>query len=153
MVVSSEVKIERYLTLAFALWASACVLPALQFRKYDPHRQYTAAEVADERHDLVMLGSELACVGWLGMICGQFGWFANVWMLVSAMLAWYGWRRMARLSALMALVIGLDTLTLFTTPLASDEGAVMYILLRHLRVGVAFWFGSIVTLWAAADSL
>lgn len=153
MTASNAVKIRCYLMLALVLYGVAYVLPALQFRKYHPHRHYTEAEIADDSNDIVHTGSDLLWLGWLGIVYGQFAWFANVWISVSVVVILSDSRRyaiLARLSALVAMIVAANTLTLFFMPMLGDEGGVNRLLLRHLRLGSAFWVGSFGSVFAAS---
>lgn len=121
------------LTCSVILFVLACSMPALEFR-----RNEDGFEVWD--------GGEVLCLGWLGFFLGQFAWLANWPLLASAVLLFFRKRTPSVICAGVALLISLNTFTLFGIEIPGDEGGVNKLFLKSLREGTWLWFASILVM-------
>jgi hypothetical protein len=119
---------------ALALWADAMLLPALTICG----------------KDRLLHGWQIAEIGWLGPVDGQFGWFANLfmlWIIIRLMI-----RRPATLiSGLMVLILALSSFSLHSTSLYSSiETGGGQIALCERNTGFYFWIACSVLLFVVA---
>ena len=123
------------LAITLFIYLIACATPALEFN--DPN-------------DAVYYGFRILIIGWLGALIGQFGWFANLFLLVSIFLLlfrrWIG----ALISSLLALVIALQTFMLFSQKVPANEAATRQLDLLSLKVGFYLWLASMICLGIGA---
>jgi MYXO-CTERM domain-containing protein len=112
-----------------ALYALSLALPALR---------QVGLGTPDERGYIVM------ATGWVGILFGQFGWFANLfWAAALIQLARGRWKA-ATVTAWLAVLVAADTFVLYRTGFPSDSGR------SHsaaILVGFYVWWGS---LWLLA---
>ena len=114
-----------------AVFAIACVLPALTFQNLNGTEQSWR-------------GGMIFLLGWMGALVGQFGWFANPLLLGSWLSAGFRWRPGTVLFAAVALLIATQSFALFGEAIPADEGGVNKLTLTHMTPGFYFWMGSIV---------
>lgn len=114
-----------------AVFAVACVLPALQFQNLAGVEQ-------------LWYGGMILLVGWMGALVGQFGWFANLLLFASWISAAFRWRLGAVLFAAAALLVAIQSFALFGEAIPADEGGFNKLMLTHLLAGFYFWIASIV---------
>lgn len=119
------------LTITLIIFAISCALPALEFNDPD---------------DAVYYGFRILIVGWLGALIGQFGWFANIFLLVPIFLLLFRRWVAAFFGALVTLAIALHSLMLFHQEVPADEANTRHIELQHLRIGFYVWLASMVCL-------
>jgi hypothetical protein len=123
------------LTISVFIYAISCALPALEFN--DPENP-------------VYFGFHVLIIGWLGTFIGQFGWFANLFLIVPVFLLlirrWVG----AFVGAMLSLGIALLSLMLFHQNVPANEGGTREIQLQHLRIGFYVWLASMVSLGLGA---
>lgn len=86
-------------------------------------------------------GASLLVVGWLGILCGQFGWFANVPLAIGWLTLAGNFRVPAAICGALALLLSLLTLQLFHSPIPGGY-SVNGSLLRQLGPGFYFWHSS-----------
>lgn len=123
---------------SLALYVAACVTPALIFSGAD--RSWN--------------GGGLLFFGWMGVVDSQFGWFANpIYALALLLVVFRKWA-FAVITGSLALLVALNTLTLFFQEIPADEAGVATTHLVYLHVGFFLWIASIGaaivgTLWLA----
>lgn len=118
-----------FLIASTVLFVLACALPALEFK-----RNEAGIEVWE--------GIQVAFIGGLGLLLGQFAWLANP-LLLGAWLSLLWRRRIPTvLCASLALLVGTHTFALFGQSIPADEANVSKLSLSRLREGTWLWFGS-----------
>lgn len=115
------------------LFFLACVFPALEFRR-------------NENGIETWPGFQILIIGWMGMLIGQFAWFANPFLLGAALSLFLKRRRACVICAGLALLISLHTFALFGTTVPADEGGVGKLFLQRVREGTWLWLASIVVM-------
>lgn len=127
----------RFIVLAITsfIYLIACATPALEFN--DPN-------------DAVYYGFRVLVVGWLGALIGQFGWFANLFLLGSIFLLLFRRWIATFIAAALACALGLQTFMLFSQKVPVDEAATRHVELQSLKVGFYIWLMSITSIGIGA---
>lgn len=89
-------------------------------------------------------GASLLVIGWLGILCGQYGWFANLPLVVGWLTLSLNRRLVAGLCGTISVVVALHTLELFRTPIPGVESRNDSEILKALGVGYYLWVLSMV---------
>lgn len=113
--------------ISITLYFVACVTPALGFDKQ------------------TWPGYQVAMIGGMGVLLGQFGWLANLPLFAAWVLLGLGKVRAGRICALAALLIAAHTFTLFGQNVPMDEGGMNHMRLQTLLPGFYLWIASILT--------
>ena len=121
-----------FLAISVVLYVVACNLPALEFRR-------------NEAGTDVWYGGQAAGIGWLGIFVGQVAWFANPLWLLAGVLLFAGRPKWSMACSCLALLLSLDTWSLYDQVLAGDEGGVSKLYLRRIREGTYVWLASFIT--------
>lgn len=126
---------ERKVIAASAvLYAVSLILPAIS-------ETYPGGMRIDEQGYLIL------AMGWMGILIGQVGWFANPAWLLAVVLLWLRrWKGAARASVV-AVLLGAVSFALYRTGLPSDSGATIE---AGLLIGFSAWWGSLWVLAAGA---
>ncbi len=119
------------LGLVVLMYLIACATPALEFNDPD---------------DAIYYGFRIVIVGWLGALIGQFGWFANLFLLVGIFLLLFRRWIATFVSTVLGLAIALQTLMLFSQPVPADEAGIRHVELQHIKIGFYFWLASLLCL-------
>jgi hypothetical protein len=117
--------------LSLILYLTACIAPALVFHHKD-------------NPSTVQLMSGLDCLvtGWLGVLIGQFAWFANP-MLWLSMVAFFLRRLFIALFLVaLSLFMATNTFLLYTQEVPADEGGVNILIFQSPHLGFFLWVGS-----------
>jgi len=122
----------KVLALSIALFAAACLLPALEFQQ---------SHGTD-----VQWGANILAVGWSGIFAGVLAWYANPFWVLGLVLGLRGKPKPAAIAGLVALAIGCSTFTLFGKVLPADEGNVNHMTLVRTLAGCYCWLASLATL-------
>jgi hypothetical protein len=96
-------------------------------------------------------GGEILLYGWLGILVGTFGWYANLLFVPGLILFVVGEYRVSRWIALAALFIASSSLLIRQLPTGSTSGASTPI--ASFGPGVYAWLGSIALLTAGTFGL
>lgn len=120
---------------SLAVYALACALPA-------------ATLVGDTNQ--VERGYELALLGWLAILIGQFGWFANLFWATSLVLELLRLHLAACITAALGFLIALQTLTIFGVSIPMDEGGVNHSRVQQLDAGFYIWLLSMLVIVVGA---
>jgi hypothetical protein len=126
--------------VAVISYVAACVAPVLRFDQIENAT----------RPPQIMRGYEVLLLGWQGIFAGNFAWMANVLLLASALLLLTSHVRAAAISAGIALVVALQTLTLLGARVIADEGGVTHMTMSRLYVGFYLWIASIAVMLAGS---
>ena len=118
----------------------ACILPALHF-------------VNSGNGPDPMSGFNILMIGWMGVFVGQFAWFANPFLLLSAILFIFRKWRFALAFMMIALTISLDTFMLFGQEIPADEANVNKLTLVSLGPGYYLWMASMLSILLGAIGL
>ena len=137
------------LMASLALYAAACVFPALKL-----HVGYTLGG----DHGLVwhdqgyesIRGYELLWSGWFGPLVGNFAVFANPALWLAWLLSALRFHLGAAVSSGAALVISTQTFRLYAQPYLFDEGGARKGYLHTVEIGFICWVASmvLVLLWS-----
>lgn len=113
--------------MSLALFVGACCAPALLIGGSEQP----------------MPGGGLLFIGWMGIVAGQFAWFANpIYALALLLIAFRKWVP-ATLTAAIALLVALDTLMMFVQEVPTDEAGVNSGRMSSLQIGFFLWIASI----------
>jgi len=122
-------------TLYFVSW----FLPALEFTG------------TKGTHDLkVMEGWECTYMGILGLAIGQFEALSNLALICSGILLLERMWNAACFASGLALILALQTYSLFIIPVSFDEARVTQSVLSGLDIGFYLWLSSIVIVFVAS---
>lgn len=124
---------KQFLIASVVLYIVACNLPALEFQR-------------NEAATDIWYGGQVAGIGWIGMFVGQFAWFANPLWLAAGILLMARRPRWSIVCTCLALLISLDTWSLYGQELPGDEGGVSKLTLRRIREGTYVWLASFLAL-------
>jgi len=124
------------LALSAICFVCACFSPALSFRIFSSNPA--------EYHLETQRGGNYLLIGWLGLLVGQFAWFANPCWLGGSLLLLWGRPVIARVLMGVALIFALTTFTLRGKQLPHDEGNVTQMVLQSLLPGFYLWTAAIV---------
>jgi hypothetical protein len=119
--------------ISLSLFLAACAAPAIYMQR-------------DNGDVYATFGYKILPVGWLGILVGQFAWFANFALLGSWICTLCQWRIPATLFAAIALLIAVDTLDLYVHPPFAGVRGVNHEHLNHLGWGFYFWISSMLAL-------
>lgn len=102
-----------------------------------------------------MAGWELVLLGWATLFVPNVGWIANFAYGASLIVMLVGLRRVSIGLALLAVVLGLQSLMLFGVTLDADEAGARHMLLSHLGPGFYLWMSAMAVVvpgafWAAS---
>jgi hypothetical protein len=114
--------------LTLVIYAVSLFLPALHLDK-DPK---------------VWLGAEVLMMGWLGPLMLQFGWVANPLGLAAIIFLIFRQWTLALIVAVIALLLGLSSLTIVGQQLYLDEGGVNKALVLGLGPAFHVWMAALV---------
>ncbi len=117
------------------LFLLACVTPAMVFDKD------------------MWFGIQVFVLGWQGLFLGQLGWFANLFWLLSLLLAFLRRWFLTLAATLMALLIALDAFSFVGATVPLDEGFVNKMTFESYQVGFYFWFASIAAIGIGAVAM
>jgi hypothetical protein len=120
------------ISLSLFLFLLACATPAMVF---------------DQE---TWLGVQVLAFGWEGIFIGQFAWYANLFWLLSLLLAFFRRWILTLAATLLAILIALDTLSFFGTKVPLDEGFVNMMIFQSYHVGYYLWMASIVVVGIGA---
>lgn len=121
------------LLVSLGLYAIACCLPALAFRK-------TGSP------DDIMLGLRALAVGWSGIFAGVFGWYANpLWLLGLALTALRK-PTAAAIAGVVAVIIACTVFSDLGRELPGDEGNVTKTAILRVLPGFYVWVASFLVL-------
>lgn len=81
---------------------------------------------------------------------GQVAWYANPVALLAAVLLILRRRKLSVICAILALLISLDTFSLYDKKISADEGDVNHLYLKRVREGAYVWQASIGVLLVGA---
>ncbi|MBU8897773.1 hypothetical protein KRR26_19335 [Corallococcus sp. M34] len=97
----------------------------------------------------------LLLCGWLGAVEMQWGWFANPLLLLTLILLLMGRYRGAFWVGVVAVLVGLSTLSWYQHSIPADEGGSpdRQLELLYPTLGFFFWLGSLVAGPACASIL
>lgn len=115
------------------LFCIACALPAVEFRRNESGRE-------------IWSGLQIVIMGWLELLLGHIAWLANPLLAVAAVCLIFQKRLATVIFALLALLLSLETFTLFSGSLPGDEADVNRLYLHQLREGAFFWWGSLIVM-------
>jgi hypothetical protein len=125
--------------ISAVLYSIACIVPALAFVNNNYADSYQTWS-----------GFDLLAIGWMGVLIGQLGWYANplLWLGVVALLL----RRLYIAMALvcLSLCLALNTFFLYLQPVPADAASTNRLLFQHPQVGFFLWIGSILVIGAGA---
>lgn len=107
----------------------------------------TPAMVYDKQTDL---GIQVLAVGWLGILLGQFAWYANLFWLLSLLLAFFRRWILTLAASMVATLIALDALSFFGATVPLDEASVNTMVFKSYHVGFYLWMVSIVVVGIGA---
>jgi len=136
-------KYPRYLPLvSVALFLMACVMPVLTFEKPDG-----AAGPGE-----TWLGYHALAIGWMGILIGQPGWFANLfWFAGTLFLIPRGGRKILPLIlSLIGLLLAMSAMNLTGNEVPADEAGVVRQKVRELHGGLYVWLLAIFVQTATA---
>jgi hypothetical protein len=122
--------------IAGGLYGVALVLPALVFSRG------SALETKP--------GYECLLMGWMGIFVGQFAWFANVPLVIAALLTLLRKHIAAAILASLAVAIGQLTWMLYLAPLPGDEGGVTKLDFQYPHAGFFVWIASMMSLFVSS---
>jgi hypothetical protein len=126
---------ERLIFLGISLffYAVALFTPAVVFKGENPWPGFGAL-----------------AFGWMAILVGQFGWFANLPLLIGGILLlcrrWIG----ALVCAILATLFALNSFFLYWQKVPADEAASRYSTLDYLGAGFYLWLLSILALGVSA---
>jgi hypothetical protein len=94
-------------------------------------------------NNLTWYGIITLLLGWQGIFLTQFGWFANIPLLVGMILLlcrrWIG----AVVCILIAIPLALDSFLILNQQVPDNEGLTSYSTVTHIYFGIYFWLSSI----------
>lgn len=127
----------KVIAASAALYAASLILPAIA-------ETYPGGMRIDEQGYLIL------AMGWMGILIGQVGWFANpVWLLAVVLLWRRRWTGAARASGA-AVLLGAVSFALYSTGIPSDSGDTIK---AGLLIGFWVWWSSLWVLAAGAVTL
>jgi len=134
----------RFLLLAASLllFIVACALPAVVFR--------TFSGGVPDGDDKSSAGIVLLLIGGLGIFAGQFAWLANFPLAVSWFTLLFRAYRLSFVFALLAALIALDTLALYSNSIPADEAGTREQFLIHLQAGFFLWLAAMLLVAAGS---
>ena len=112
------------------LYAIACATPAIEFLKngVEPQRWY---------------GVEALLLGWQGAFVGQFGWFANPFLLLAGVFILFGRFFAGAVVAAVAVIVAAHSPFILHQQVPGDEGNVNHLEVAAFGVGFYFWAASL----------
>jgi hypothetical protein len=115
---------------SLVLYLVACASPAIEFLKngVEPMSWY---------------GVEALGLGVLGVLIGQYGWFANPLLLLSYVLLLFRRFIAASILALLAVAVATHSFSLFHQHIPADEGDVNRLDAKAFGIGFYFWAASL----------
>lgn len=125
------------LWISLGLYAVACCLPALEWRK-------------DHSANDVMLGLRALAVGWSGIFAGVLAWYANPLWLLGLLLATLRKPTAATIAGIVAIGIACTVFQDLGRELPGDEGGVTKTAMIRVLPGCYVWLASLVLLPLAA---
>ena len=114
------------------LFLIACVTPAMVFDKE------------------TWFGYGVLFGGWMGVFLGQFAWFANLFLVLSLLLAFFRRWILTTIVGGLALLISLDAFSFVGTKVPLDEAFVNVMYFQNYHVGFYFWQASLLAIPAGA---
>ena len=128
------------LLTSLACYALACIFPALNF-------------VNSGNGPDPMNGLNILLLGWMGVFIGQFAWFANPFIALSALILLFRQWLAAIIAILIGLAISLNTFALFGQEIPADEANVNKLTLVSLGPGYYLWVASMLVILLGALGL
>ncbi|MGC4053770.1 MAG: hypothetical protein QM757_31670 [Paludibaculum sp.] len=119
--------------VSLGLYAVACCLPALAFRK-------------SGSPDDIMLGLRALAVGWSGIFAGVLGWYANPLWFIGLVLLALRKPTAAALAGVVAVAIACTVFSDLGRELPADEGNVTKTAILRVLPGFYLWVGSFLAL-------
>lgn len=89
-------------------------------------------------------GFDVLLLGWMGIFLGQFAWFANLFWLLSLLLAGLRQWLLALIAIFLAFLVAMHSFTFFGTEVPLDEAFVNTMIFQSYRIGFYFWLLSFV---------
>lgn len=133
---------------SLALFALACVMPALDFQSYQI--------IQDKK----VMGEVITWFGWvclykglMAIFIGQFAQFANIFYIVALLMLQEKSYLTAAMCSLFALLSGLHTFSLGKMNVYNDDAGVIKLVFLHPNVGFYFWMASFLVLLALSIGL
>ncbi len=138
----------KIIVLSLALFALACVTPALEFQSYQT--------VQDKK----VLGELISWFGWvclykglMAIFIGQFAQFANIFYVVALLMLQEKSYLTAAMCSLFALLSGLHTFSLSKMNVYNDDAGVVKLTFLHPSIGFYLWMASFLVLLALSIGL
>jgi len=123
-----------WLLVSVGFFAVACAAPALEFERVrDAHRAW-------------QWGVGLAIIGWIAILVGQFGWFANLPLLIGWLMVAVRRTRAAAFCGAIAFLLALLTLQLMFKSFAAGDDHTSVSTVSRLGPGFFLWLGSMLVL-------
>ncbi len=119
------------LWLSMVLYVAACLTTALIFKREGSPNE-------------AMPGWNVLAVGWVGMLINQWGWFANLFLLLGLIFGFLRLFRAGKISTSIALLVSAVSIPmLFSQDVPANEGGVgPPFKLAELGIGCWLWLGS-----------
>lgn len=138
----------KIIVLSLALFALACVTPALEFQSYQM--------VQNKK----VMGEMITWFGWvclykglMAIFIGQFAQFANIFYVVALLMLQEKSYLTAAMCSLFALLSGLHTLSLNKMNVYNDDAGVIKLTFLHPTIGFYLWMASFLVLLALSIGL
>jgi hypothetical protein len=119
------------------LYAIACLTPAIEFLK-------------DGAESQRWYGIEALLPGWQGAFVGQFGWFANPFLLIAGVLILFRRFLAGAVVAALAILVAAHSPFILHQQVPGDEGNVTHLEVTAFGVGFYFWVASLVAAMAVS---
>ncbi len=96
------------------------------------------------------IGLQVLTLGWQGIFLGQFAWYANLFWLLSLLLAVFRRWLLTGAAAGLALLIGLNALSFVNARVPLDEAFVNTMVFQSYAVGFYWWLASVASVGLGA---